>query len=408
MLTDLLNSLGDASKLKITLASNAEGWDKVVNGQLEIALAQDDRVKVTGFVPENTPEQRGHAMELNIALFDAKKESRSGYSSVELLAYPPDDLRIDILMMHSYGRHVGRQAQIIKETKNCVWVLVVHTISEELETFLKKSASSSAVHQSEHELQVTLCEKADFVIAVGPKVAEAYKAALRYCGKQDKIFTLMPRILGEYLGVRQAADTKCCDADEKFRMLISSSSKYFEVKGCDIAAQAVKLLQDSSYHLILVVQPNDDTTELEEAMHKEGIKANQLTVRRCSGATETWCRLLCEVDLLIKPSRTEGFGMSGLRAISADLPILISGNCGLGFAMKKLHSGQRHVVDSDEPKVWADKIKEVRAKGSKTRHIQAEKLRSEYAGKFMWEEQIDDLVKTFSEMVQQNPGKILL
>ena len=193
LLSFLICFLGEPIQ-RITLASNAEGWDKMVNGQLESTLALDERVLVTGFVPGNTQQQREHARELKIDLFDAK--FISGYPSTELLAYPPDDLNIDILMMHSYGRDVGRQAQIIKDTKNCKWVLVVHTVSEELEKYAQKAASRAAVNEpiSEHELQVKLCEKADLVVAVGPKVAEAYKAALQYCGKQDSIFTLMPKI----------------------------------------------------------------------------------------------------------------------------------------------------------------------------------------------------------------------
>ena len=391
---------------RITLASNAEGWDKMVNGQLDSTLALDDRVLVTGFVPGNTQRQREHARELKIDLFDAK--FISGYSSTELLAYPPDDLNIDILIMHSYGSDVGRQAQIIKDTKNCKWVLVVHTVSEELEKYARKAASREAVNESisEHELQVKLCEMADLVVAVGPKVAEAYKAALRYCGKQDSIFTLMPKISSEFLGVRhdQSSDTKYWDTGEKFRILISGSAKYFEVKGCDIAAKAINLLPDSSYHLILVVLQDDNTAEIQQAMYKEGISVNQLTVRRCSGTTEVWHRLLCEVDLLIKPSRTEGFGMSGLRAISADLPLLVSKNCGLGIALKSLPSGRNHVVDSDEPKIWADKIKEVREKGFKTCHVHAEQLRSEYTTRFLWEEQIDRLLRLFSELGAQDQG----
>ena len=40
--------------IKITLASNKEGWDIMMNGQLETALASDDRVEVSGFVPGYT------------------------------------------------------------------------------------------------------------------------------------------------------------------------------------------------------------------------------------------------------------------------------------------------------------------------------------------------------------------
>ena len=380
------------------MASDADGWNKAVNGQLLIELAQDTRVKLIGFVPKYTPKQKEHARSLNIELVDAR--DLAGYSPVELLACPPDSLDIDILIIHSYGRDLGRQAQIIRETKKCKWVHVVHTISEELEKFLEKSASSALVQESEHELQTTLCERADLVIAIGPKVAEAYKSALRFSGKDSNVVDLTPGITEEFLGVRQMIG----NTGEKFRVLISGSSKYFKVKGSDIAAKAIQLVQDPSCHLLFVGLPNDDKAGLEQALLKEGIDLNQLTVRKGTSGTDYWRRLLCEVDLVIKPSRTEGFGMSGLRAISADLPILVSGNCGLGIVLKKLPSGRQYVVHSDDPQVWADKIKEVRAKDPKTRSLESEKLRNEYEREFRWKDQCDRLVKKMFSMVPTKSG----
>ncbi|KAL9989483.1 hypothetical protein ACROYT_G004041 [Oculina patagonica] len=330
----------DEQKLNITLASSNEGWDKAVN---------------------------------------------------DLLAYPPDSLDIDILMIHSYGRDVGKQAQIIKETKKCKWLHVLHTVSEELAKF-------AAEHESEHEMQLVLCQQADIVIAIGPKVAEAYRAALHSSGKQKDVIDLTPGIFHNFVGVRPSQVD-----GEKFRVLISGSSKYFKVKGCDIAAKATKLLNEPSFHLIFVVKPSENAAEITQALLNEGIDSNQLTVK-VSKSSEDWTKLLCEVDLAIKPSRTEGFGISGLRAISADLPVLVSGNIGLGVALKKLPSGANHVVESDEPQVWADKIKEVRVKDPKARSSEAEALRKEYTGQFNWKEQCDNLVEKMFSMIPTKHG----
>ena len=391
--------------LHVTLASDADGWNKAVNGQLLTKLAQDKRVKLVGFVPQYTPQQKEHARSLNIELVDAKE--LHGYPPKELLAHPPDGLDIDILIIHAYGRDLGRQAQIIRNDKNCKWVHVVHTISEELETFSEelerfpeRSASSRVVQESEHELQAKLCGKADLVIAIGPKVAEAYKAALHFDGKDKNVIDLTPAITEEFLGVREMDG----GAGEKFRVLISGSTTYFKVKGCDIAAKAIKLVQDSSYLLLFVGQPNDNAAQLKQDLLKEGISLNQLTMRTSSADTEYWRRLLCEVDLLIKPSRTEGFGISGLRAISADLPVLVSGNCGLGMALKKLRSGKQHVVESEDPQVWADKIREVREKDPKARRLQSEDLRNEYMVFFSGETQYEQLVEKLFTMVPAKSG----
>ena len=370
----------------------------MTNGELEKELAHNERIKLSGFVPKHTEKHKALASELNIELFDAK--FISGYSETELLAHPPDDLKIDVLMMHCYGFNVGRQAQVIKDSKNCIWAIVVHTICEELEKYLKKTQSSEQSEQqrsAEHELQVTLCQKADLVIAVGPKVAEAYKAALSQCGKEGNLFTLTPGISEKYLSIKRQCKNV---ASENFRVLVSGSTKYFQVKGCDIAARAISLLQDASYHLILVAQPKDDDDELYEAMQKEEISLNQLTIRHCSaGDTETWFEYLHEVDLLIKPSRTEGFGMSGLRAISANVPVLISGNTGLGMTLKTVKYGLDFVVDSEDPQAWADKIRAFKEIGPQALRLKVGKLRKEYMMKYKWKEQCEKLVDRFFEMV---------
>ena len=144
--------------------------------------------------------------------------------------------------------------------------------------------------------------------------------------------------------------------------------------------------------------------ETTKALLNEGIDSRQLIVR-VSKSPKDWHRWLCEVNLVIKPSRTEGFGMSGLRAISANVPVLVSAVCGLGLILGKLRSGASHVVESDDPQVWADKIQEIRSMDPQSRHLQAEELRKEYTKHFSWKKQCDDLVDTFFKMTQQHHGK---
>jgi len=256
-----------------------------VNGQLVIELGRNTRLKVTGFVPKNNYQQREHARSLNVELVDAK--DLAAFSSSELLSFPPDSLEIDILLIHAHGKDLGRQAQSIKEVKKCTWVQVVHTLEEEL---------------CEGQLQ-RLCEKADFIIAVGPKVADACKRALR--SSEKHVFELTPGVFEELIGVRQLyGDLR------EFRVLLSGSSEYFSLKGCDIAAKAIKLLNtpSASYHLTVIVKSRDNVKEVEKALLLEGINYYQFTAT-ASDSPDGWCKMLCGADLAIKLSRNEGFGM---------------------------------------------------------------------------------------------------
>ena len=381
----------DEAKLNITLASDDNGWNKTVNGQLAIELGRNFRLNVTGFVPKNTQQQREHAKSLNIKLVDAK--DLDGFSSSELLSFPPDSLDIDILLMHCYRLDLGRQAQNIKDAKKCKWVQVVHTISEDLH---------ADECESEHKLQITLCEKADVLVAIGPKVEDACKRALRLSEKHENVFNLTPGVFEDFNGVRQMYEDL-----ETFCVLMSGSSKDFEFKGCDIAAKAIKLLNTPSYHLIVIVKPCDNVAEVRQALLSEGIDSRQLSVRVAENHQD-WHKWLCEIDLAIKPSRTEGFGMSGLLAISANLPVLISEHSGLGIVLKKVPFGNSHVVNSNDPQVWADKIKRVRAKDSKIRHAEAKQLRDAYMRKFNWKEQCDKLVERLFMIVPEKCGMYLV
>ena len=391
----------DEHRLNITLATNAVGWNTTVNGQLVIELAKNPRVKVSGLVPNSTQEQKEQAKKLNIELVDAKR--RIGFSANELLSFPPDSLDIDIFIIHSYGRDLGKQAQVVKESKNCKWLHVLHTVSEELEKYMNKERPGppSSETDSEHKVQLALCQEADIVIAIGPKVADAFKCELRHCGKHMDVIDLTPCVIQELIGVRPHHE-----AGEVFRILISATypAKYFKVKGCDIAAKAISLLQDTSYSLMFIVTPSDDAQDLQNRllMIKEGIKLNQFTVRPFHSSMESWRKLLCEVNLVIMPSRTEGFGTSSLRAISADLPVLVSGNTGLGMSLKKLPSGRNHVVESDDPQEWADRIAQVRAKDAWSQSLEAKQLRREYMERFNWKDQCSNLV---DKMMMMFPNK---
>ena len=381
-------------------ATNAEGWNITANDQLVIDLAKNPGVKVYGLVPKSTQEQRDLAKKSNIELVDAKR--RLGYSEEELIAHAPDNLDIDIVINHSYGHNLGKQAQEIKEKKNCKWVHVVHTISEELANYMQKVSSTDAANPewlSDHELQLALCEEADIIIAIGPKVADAYKRALRHCGKHKDVITMTPGIIHDLAGVHTV-----CEGGEKFHVMISATypSKYFKVKGCDIAAKAITLLEDLSYHLTFVVLPNHDAEVLHSQL--EGlISFSQFTVKHVPRSTENWRKQLCQVDLVILPS-AEGFGTSCVRAISAGVPVLSSGNSGFGMALKKLPSGRMHILDSEKPQDWAGKIRELRDKGSTQLACEAKQLREEYMTQYCWKDQCDKLVNILMEIVPRKQG----
>ena len=91
------------------------------------------------------------------------------------------------------------------------------------------------------------------------------------------------------------------------------------------------------------------------------------------------------------PSRTEGFGLAALEALSAGLPVLVSGNSGIGKALKNVLNGSYCVVNSEKPRRWAKAIKAVCNKERKLRLEEAILLRQNYAVTYQWEGQFSHL-----------------
>ena len=100
------------------------------------------------------------------------------------------------------------------------------------------------------------------------------------------------------------------------------------------------------------------------------------------------------------PSRTEGFGLAALEALSAGLPILVSKNSGFGEALSKVQFGPYFVVNSDDPQVWANAIKRLQDRDRCDRLEESELLRSLYAKRYSWEKQCKEFILKMASAVE--------
>ena len=362
--------------------SSTDGDLSTINRELAIQLAKHSNVEVSVFLLQCDEEDRNNAASHHVQLVKAKKVI--GCNPVDWLRNVPDGHVMDCVVGH--GVSLGKQVQFIKKDHQCKWIQVVHTASEELGMY-KNISQGEQLQKTE----VKLCEMADQIVAIGPKLADAYKRYLRCSKKEQNVFDLTPSIFSEFLNVEQATEER-----RTFSVLVigsGNSCEDFSLKGFDLAAQAVAELNDKSYILKFVGAPSGKEEEIADKLLQHGIDRNQLIVRSLSDRREVLANLFCEVDLAIMPSKTEGFGVSALEALSAGLPVLISGNSGLGEALKEVPQGPQFVVDSEDPKEWAKKIKEVQQTKRELRLSQARLLRENYQEKYSWEKPIRHLVE---------------
>ena len=372
---------------------SSKGGLSTINRELAINIAKHPKVDVTFYVPRCNDEDKKAALLEKINLVKAKRVP--GMDELHWLSSPPENLYIDVVVGH--GVKLGPYACSIRDLLKCKWVQVVHTVPEELGMH-KMYANAISVAEKKHKTEVELCELADFVVSVGSKLNEAFRCYLSSCQKDDMFFNFTPGIFSEFSNVKQAYDKT-----RKFRVLLfgRGDAEDFEVKGFDIAAKAVAALND--VYLVFVGVPEGEHENVKKRFLDCGIHENKLTIRSYVKDRESLKRQFCEVDLAIMPSRTEGFGLTGREALSAGLPVLVSGNSGFGEALSKVPFGSLFVVHSKDPQMWAAVIKGVQEKDRKNRVIESEALRSSYANVYSWEEQSEELVVKMIGLVQ---GKI--
>ena len=159
-------------KVQVTiLASEWEsrkGGLSTINRELAIQLAKFPEVKVTFFLPKCSHESKREAQCHGISIVEA--ERLVGYhEELDWLGFPPENLQIDVVVGH--GVKLGRQAQVICKSRKCKWVQVVHTDPEKLAMYKCYENPISKGGQKHHD-EVELCQMADLVVGVGPKLTD--------------------------------------------------------------------------------------------------------------------------------------------------------------------------------------------------------------------------------------------
>ena len=384
----------DSRKVQVTILASEWGSSKgglsTINREIAIHLAKCPEVEITFFLPQCSQEDKKVAMEqYNIKIIEATP--LPGHEQLDWLCVPPADLQVDIIIGH--GVKLGKQVPIIKSSKRCKWVQVVHTDQEELGMF-KNYSNPVSEGEEKHKAEVKLCEMADHVVLVGPKLSEAFHPYLRGCKEDDNVVDFTPGVIEEFVTVKQASRER-----QKRSVLVFGRGdvENFKLKGIDIAGRAVAELKDT--HLVFVGAPDGKKEEIVKWFQTNcDVPAGRLRVRRFQDR-ESLRRLFQEVDLVVMPSRAEGFGFAGLEGLSAGLPVLVSFNSGFGKALCGVRFGSAYVVDSDDPADWTSAIKTIFDKDRGSRLKEAETLRESYGKKYNWAKQIEVLINKMISLV---------
>ena len=389
-------------KVQVTILASEWGSSKgglsTLNRELAIQLAKFPDVKVTFFLPKCREKNKRKALSHGISIVEA--ERLAGYHDVlDWLGFPPENLRIDVVVGH--GVKLGRQAQVIRKSHKCKWVQVVHTDPEKLGMYKCYENPISKGGQKHHD-EVELCQMADLVVGIGPKLTEAYRKYLRWCKKDQDVFEFTPGVFADFTNVEHALDErKHCSV----LVFGRGDDEDFELKGFDVAARSVAALHDTD--LVFVGAPDGKEQGIAKRLLDSGLPRGRLTVRGFKDR-EALKREFCEADLVLMPSRTEGFGLTGLEALSAGLPVIVSKNSGFGEALGSVPSGSSFVVDPEDPSAWTEAIKAIWNKDRQKRLDEMKVLRDSYAKRYSWSGQCKNLIKKILSLLENKEGILIV
>ena len=396
--------------LYITLL--ASEWNSLAGGlstlnrEFAIHLAQQTNVRVSLLVPEGACNDRDKKEAQNFDVNVVEAKELPGCEPLNWLGIPPEGHRVDVVVGH--GVRLGWQVHFIKNApqfRNCKWVHTVHTAPEDLGKY-KDYKNPISRGEQKHWDEVGLCKCADLVVVVGPKLEKAFFSYLQGCKKREGIFALTPGLFYREFGdIVQMPKTE----NDDFKVLLCGrgDNEDFELKGYNVAVKAFAdpRLKGKSYRLVFVGAPDGMQDEIRKRLLNHEMNEEQLTVRKFVQSRSGIKELLCEVDLAIMPSKSEGFGLVALEALSAGLPVLVASNSGFATAIRDLPLGACSIVDSDDPAKWAEAIERVCVRhGVCLKEIKM--LRECYGKEYVWKTQCKALVEQLWRMRRDDQGTV--
>ena len=380
---------------------SSKGGLSTFNREFAVNLAKTTtgRIKVHCYVSQSDELSREDARQHGVELIAARSIPGS-VDPLDWLKIPPPELpKPDIVVGH--GRKFGTPACCIVRVANCKWMHFVHVFCEDLGKFkATQSVTVDTIEENEkkHKIEIQLCKKADVVVAVGTRLQQKYSECLPHV----KVEIITPGIFEKFLNESlQLAKYKLVKKKFNVFMFGRASFEDLTLKGYDIVANAIGSLENM-FELTFVGSSSGEHRKIEQwFLEYTGISRNQLTIRGfCNEHEELTEMMFLEPDLVAIPSRTEGFGLVALEAISAGIPVLVAGETGIAEALHEVNGGKSVIVESDEPKEWARRIQLLSEQCLGERKNSAKLLRENYSKTYSWTNECNKFERTIKDLAK--------
>ncbi|CAH1250248.1 Hypp8828 [Branchiostoma lanceolatum] len=268
--------------------------------------------------------------------------------------------------------------------------LVTQTIPEDTEKY-KDEEKAMGIGKKEESIRRD-AEKADNVFSVGHRIHDHFTNTFRAIPKDKRPVHRL--FLPEPSKTFQETTVEYVQGREKIVLFFSKVIDVGKLKGLDFTAKALARVAERSHERIQLRIRGVSKEEYRASMKilQASINSGKLIPTLLPhGTQEDICRDMHQAHLVLMPSRAEPFGLVGLEAMAAGVPVLISDQSGLAALVNEVVPEFHHSVlgitgdDSVDVRHWADQIEKV-LQMSEAEFSRAAALKQKLLDSRYWEE----------------------
>ena len=394
---------------------SSKGGLSTFNREFAINLAETTAgsMKIHCYVSNSDDRDREDAEQHGVNLIKARSVPGSA-DPLECLKFPPSKLPKPHLVI-GHGRKLGSPAYSLVQITKCKWIQFVHVYCEDLGKYKESAtAAEDTIEENEkkHKMEIELCKAADAVVAVGSRLQQKYSRSL----PNVEIITpgIVEKFCNESIESREHAGvlSRTLNAFKSYMVIKTFNVFMFgratfedlSLKGYDIVANAIGSLGWKFELTFVGSSPGEHRNVERWFLQNTCIKRKQITIRGYCTDQDELKGMFHQSDLVALPSRTEGFGLVGLEAISCGVPILVSGESGVAEALQNVEGGNAVIVGSDEDG-WARRIREVSSQSPEERQANAKQLRENYRKVYSWKAECERFNRLIENVVKTANGE---
>jgi glycosyltransferase involved in cell wall biosynthesis len=306
--------------------SSGHGGISTLNRELCIALANLGH-SVWCAVTEAGPKEIEDAQNCAVKLIVCP-ESTGIDDTNRLLLLTENDFsstKFDVLLGHDHI--TGPFASALARRFSAKYIHFLHTVPQQTEILKTRNMTRTLLKgDDKRKKQIELGKTADLIIAIGPKIYNVARMGFDdHINLQMMLPGLSPDLLDHKPDLSKFSRNHC---------LISARMEDASAKGLRLACEAVLVAAKGvewtpGARPRLVAQGFDRDRAEEEYAAISGSYEQILEARPYTTDRAEIRNSLSQASILLMPSQSEGFGLTGYEAIAAGIPVLISDESGL-------------------------------------------------------------------------------